>query len=93
MALEALEEAPKGAGPVGIRPPPPFHSDQLLDWERIMCNRRADTLEMPLRIKTGDVTRVHLGVTLPDFTEWAYTNWAGWHDIGRLERMCHTNIL
>ena len=46
----------------------PLHSDQLLDWQRIMCNRRSNTLEMQLRISTGDVTPLHLVVTLPDFT-------------------------
>ena len=82
--------------------PPPPDSDQLLDWERIMCNKRAATLEMRLHIETGDVKPVHLGVTLTDFTEWALpyipikdedTKWAGWHDIEGLERVCHTGNL
>ena len=67
-----------------------------------MANKWADTLEMLLRIETGDVKLVHLGVTLPDFTEWALpyslikdedTNWLRWHDIGGLVRVCHTNKL
>ena len=36
-----------------------------------MCNRRSSTLEMHLRILTGDVPPFNLGVPLPDFTEWA----------------------
>ena len=80
-------------------PPPPPQSDQLLDWERIMANKRVGTLEMRLRLETGEVEPKHLGVTLPDFTEWALpyilirdedTAWAGWHDIEGLERVCHT---
>ena len=82
----------------GFAPPP--HNDQFLDGERIMCHKRADTLEMQLGILTGDVTLLHIGVTLPDFTEWALpyilikdedTNWAGWHNIEGLERVCHTD--
>ena len=46
-------------------------SDQLLDWERIMANKRVGTLEMRLRLESGEVEPIHLGVTLPDFTEWA----------------------
>ena len=82
--------------------PPPPHSDQLLDWEQIMCNKRANTVERQLQVETGDVTPVHMGVTLPDFTEWALpyilikdedTNRTRWHDIEGLERVCHTNEL
>ena len=50
---------------------PPPQSDQLLDWERIMANKRVGTLEMRLRLETGEVEPIHLRVTLPDFTEWA----------------------
>ena len=41
-------------------------------------------------------------MTLPHFTEWAPpyilikdedTNWAGWHEIEGLERVCHTKDL
>ena len=57
---------------------------------------------MRLRLETGEVEPKHLGVTLPDFTEWALpyilirdedTAWAGWHDIEGLERVCHTQDL
>ena len=67
-----------------------------------MANKRIGTLEMRLRLQSGEVDRKHLGVTLPDFTEWALpyllirdedTNWAGWHDIEGLERVCHTQDL
>ena len=67
-----------------------------------MCNRRSNALDMRLRISTGDVTPLHLGVTFPVFTEWALpyiiikdedTKWAGWHDIEGLERVCHTDKL
>ena len=86
---------------LGDSPPPP-HTDQLLDWERIMANKRVGTLEMRLRLETGEVEPKHLGVTLPDFTEWALpyilirdadTAWAGLHDIEGLERVCHTQDL
>ena len=82
--------------------PPPRQSDQLLDWERIMANKRVGTLEMRLRLQSGEVEPKHLGVTLPDFTERALpyilirdedTDWAGWHDIEGLERVCHTQDL
>ena len=82
--------------------PPPPYSDQLLDWERIMANKRADTVEIRLRIQTGDVKRMHRGVTLLDFTEWVLpyilikdedTNCAEWHGIEGLVRMCHTDNL
>ena len=65
-----------------------------------MANKRVGTLEMRLRLETGEVEPIHLGVTLPDFTEWALpyilikdedTDWAGWHDIEGLERVCHTD--
>ena len=81
---------------------PPPQSDQSLDWERIMANKRVATLEMRLRPETGEVEPIHLGVTLPDFTEWALpyilikdddTNWAPWHEIDRLETVCHTDEL
>ena len=80
----------------GFSPPP------LLDSERVMANKRVGTLEMRLRLETGEVEPKHLGVTLPDFTEWALpyilirdedTSWAGWHDIEGLERVCHTQDL
>ena len=67
-----------------------------------MANKRVGTLEMRLRLETGEVEPKHLGVTLPDFTEWALpyilirdedTAWAGWHDIEGLERVCHTQDL
>ena len=89
-------------GTPGDLPPPPPQSDQLLDWQRIMCNRRSSTLEMQLRISKGDVTPLHLGASLQNFTKWALpyillkdekTNWAAWHDIERLERVCHTDDL
>ena len=79
--------------------PRPAQSDQLLDRERIMANKRVGTLEMRLRLQSGEVEPIHLEVTLPDFTEWALpyilikdedTNWAGWHDIERLEK-CATH--
>ena len=85
----------------GFSPPPP-RSDQLLDWEPIMANKRVGTLEMRLRLQPGEVEPKHFGVTLPDFTEWALpyilirdedTAWAGWHDIEGLERVCHTQDL
>ena len=85
--------------PWGFSPP---LSDQLLDWERIIANKRVGTLEMRVRLEAGDVKPKHLGVTLPDFTEWALpyillrdedTGWAGWHDIEGLERVCHTQDL
>ena len=80
----------------------PLQCDQLLNWERIMANRRVGTLEMRLRLETGEVEPIHLGVTLPDFTECALpyilikhedTNWVGWHDIEGLERVCHRDEL
>ena len=64
-----------------------------------MANKRVGTLEMRLRLETGEVEPTHLGVTLPDFTKWALpyilikdedTNWAWWHVIEGLERVCHT---
>ena len=67
-----------------------------------MANKRVGTLEMRLRLQSGEVEPIHLGVTLPDFTEWALpyilirdedTDWAGWHDIKGLERVCHTQDL
>ena len=67
-----------------------------------MCNRRSITLEMQLQISTRNVTPLHLGVTLPDFTEWALpyilikdedTKGESWRDIEGLERVCHTNQL
>ena len=67
-----------------------------------MANKRVGTLEMRVRLEAGDVEPKHLGVTLPDFTEWALpyilirdedTDWAGWHDIDGLERVCHTQDL
>ena len=67
-----------------------------------MANKRVGTLEMRLRLETGEVEPKHLGVTLPDFTEWALphilirdedTAWAGWHEIEGLERVCHTQDL
>ena len=81
---------------------PPPKSDQLLHWERIMANKRVGTLEMRVRLEAGGVEPKHLGVTLPDFTEWALpyillrdedTGWAGWHDIEGLQRVCHTQDL
>ena len=89
----------KASDPWGFSPP---QSDQLLDWERIMANKRVGTLEMRVRLEAGDVKPKHLGVTLPDFTEWALpyillrdedTGWVGWHDIEGLERVCHTDEL
>ena len=89
----------KALDPWGFSPP---QSAQLLDWERIMANKRVGTLEMRVRLEVGDVEPNHLGVTLPDFTEWALpyillrdedTGWAGWHDIEGLERVCHTQDL
>ena len=86
---------------LGVSPPPP-QSDQLLDWEQIMANKRVGTLEMRLRLESGEVEPIHLGVTLADFTEWALpyiliregdTDWAGWRDIEGLERVCHTQDL
>ena len=88
--------------PLTLGDSPPPQSDQLLDWERIMANKRVGTLEMRLRLQSGEVEPKHLGVTLPDFTEWALpyilirdedTYWAGWHDIEGLERVCHTQDL
>ena len=67
-----------------------------------MANKRVGTLEMRVRLEAGGVEPKHLGVTLPDFTEWALpyilirdedTSWAGWHDIDGLERVCHTQDL
>ena len=67
-----------------------------------MVNKRADALEMRVRIETGDVKPMHLGVTLPHFKEWALpyilikdddTNWAGWHEIEGLARVCHIDEL
>ena len=67
-----------------------------------MANKRVGTLEMRVRLEVGDVEPKHLGLTLPDFTEWALpyilirdedTDWAGWHDIDGLERVCHTQDL
>ena len=64
--------------------------------------RRMETLEMRLRLQSGDVEPIHLGVTLPDFGEWALpyiliededTDWAGWHKIEGLKRVCHTQEL
>ena len=64
-----------------------------------MANKRVGTLEMRLRLESQEVEPIHLGVTLPDFTECALpyilikdedTNWAGWHEIEGLERVCHT---
>ena len=80
----------------------PPQSDQLLDWEQIVANNRVGTLEMRLCLQSGEVEPKHLGVTLPDFTEWALpyilirdedTHWAGWHDNEGLERVCHTQDL
>ena len=67
-----------------------------------MANKRVGTLERRLRLETGEVEPIHLGVTLPDFTMWALpyilskdedTNWASWHDVEGLERVCHTDDL
>ena len=67
-----------------------------------MANKRVGTLEMRLRLEAGEVEPKHLGVTLPDSTKWALpyilirdedTDWAGWHDIHGLERVCHTQDL
>ena len=67
-----------------------------------MANKRVGTLEMRLRLETGEVEPIHLRVTLPDFTEWALpyilikdddTNWAAWHESDGLERVCHTDEL
>ena len=66
-----------------------------------MANKRVGTLEMRLRLETGEVEPIHLGVTLPDVTEWALpyilkdedTKWAGWHEIEGLERVCQTQDL
>ena len=67
-----------------------------------MANKRVGRLEMRLRLETGEVEPIHLGVTLPDFTEWALPyilikdddkNWAAWHEIDGLERVCHTDEL
>ena len=67
-----------------------------------MANKRVGTWEMRLRLETGEVEPIQLGVTLPDFAEWALpyilikdedTNWAGWHDNEGLERVCHTDEL
>ena len=88
--------------PSTLGDPPPSQSDQLLELERIIANKRVGTLEMRLRLKTGEVELIHLGVTLPDFTEWALpyvllkdddTNWAAWHEIYGWERVCHTDEL
>ena len=85
--------------PLTLGDSPPPQSDQLLDWERVMANKRVAALEMRLRLQSGEVEPVHLGVTLPDFTEWALPyilirdegiDWAGWHDIEGMERVCHT---
>ena len=86
----------KALDPWGFSPPP--QRDQLLHRVRIMANKRVGTLEMRLRLQSGEVEPKHLGVTLPDFTEWALpyilirdedTKWAGWHDIEGLDRVCH----
>ena len=99
MALETPEESRQGLDPWGFSPP---QSDQLLDWERIMANKRVGTYEMRMRLETGEVEPMHLGVTLSDFTEWAFpyilimdedTNWATWHEIEGCERVCHTDEL
>ena len=67
-----------------------------------MANKRVGTLEMRLRLETGEVEPIDLGVTLPDFTEWVLpyilikdedTDRAGWHDVEGLERVCHTDDL
>ena len=61
-----------------------------------MANKRADTLELRLRIETWDVKAMHLGVTLPDsyiLIKDEDTNWAGWHDIEGSVRVCHTDQL
>ena len=67
-----------------------------------MANKRAVTLEMRMRLETGEVKPLHLGVTLPEFTEWALpyilikdedTSWAAWLDIEGVERVCHTDEL
>ena len=67
-----------------------------------MANKTVGTLEMRLRLETGEVEPIHLGVTLRDFTEWALpyilikdedTDWAGWHDIEGLDGVCHTDEL
>ena len=85
--------------PLTLGDSPPPQSDQLFDWERIMANKRVGTLEMRLRLPSGEVEPIHLGVTLPEFTEWALpyilikdedTDGAGWHAIEGLERVCHT---
>ena len=82
--------------PLTLGDSPPPQSDQLLDWERIMANKRVGTLEMLRRLQSGEVELIHLGVTLPDFTEWALpytlikdedTHWAGWHEVEGLERV------
>ena len=83
-------------------PPPPPRSDQLLDWERVMANKRVGTLEMRMRLESGKVEPIHLRVTLPDFMEWALpyilikdedTNWGAWHEIEGVQRVCHTHEL
>ena len=65
-----------------------------------MANKRADTLEMRMRLETGEVNPMHLRVTLSDFTDWALlyilikdedTNWAVWHEVERVARVCHTD--
>ena len=67
-----------------------------------MANNRVGKLEMRLRLETGEVEPIHLGVTLPDFTEWALpyilikdedTDWAAWYDIEGLESVCHADEL
>ena len=67
-----------------------------------MANKRAETLEMRMRLETREVKSMHLGVTLPGFTQWAFpyilindgeTNWAASHDIEELVGVCHTDEL
>ena len=79
----------------------PPYSDQLLEWERIMCNKRSEKLLMQMRVRDGDVVPLHLGVTFPDFTDWALpyvllqdTAVCGyWEEIPGLEELVHTSAL
>ena len=50
----------------------PRSADQLLDFERIMANKRKDEVSVSLRDARGNIVKPRLlGVILPDFTEWA----------------------
>ena len=50
----------------------PGSADQLLDFERIMANTRKDEVSVRVKDALGNIVNPrHLGVILPDFTEWA----------------------